>query len=339
MQNKFDFGIKDYAKYNDLTGDLTGRIVERNHHMFDVVLEGKILRNVQAVSSLYDADIVVGDYVSVVKLDEHIFIESILQRNSVISKQSSDASKSMKENQNEQTLAANVDQLFILIAADQRFTLGKFERYLMSFSQDNIDMHVLISKADYTDKTVEIITDISSTYPDIPITPFSIYQAVTLAEVKSKIIQGRTAMFIGASGVGKSTLINLLNSSDLTTNEVRTDGKGKHTTTVTTMINMKETGSYLIDSPGFKTISTTNDMDFDILYEPIFRLKDGCKFNDCTHTHEPDCSVKLAVDEGEISEKLYERYLINEKKIIGQMKHETNKEKKKDRIVNKKSRG
>lgn len=336
MQKINDFGIGKYIQENNLTEGLIGRIVERNHHMFDVVHEGKILKNVQVVSSLYDADIVVGDYVSIAKLDEHIFIESLLQRKSVISKQFSDASKSLKENQREQTLAANVDQLFILIAADQRFTLGKFERYILSFNQEDIDIHVLISKADYTDKTIEIITDISSTYPDITITPISIYQHATIEEVKSKIIQGKTAMFIGASGVGKSTLINLLNSNDLTTDEVRTDGKGKHTTTVTTMVYMEETNSYLIDSPGFKTISTTNEMDFDILYEPILKLDGSCKFNDCTHTHEPDCSVKLAVDEGEISEKLYERYLFNEKKIIGQMKHEANKEKKKERTLRKK---
>lgn len=336
MQKINDFGIGNYIQHNNITEGLIGRVIERNHYIFDVAIEDNILRNVQLVSNLYDADVVVGDFVSLIKIDEHIFINEVHPRTTIISKQFSEASKSMKVNQNEQSLAANVDQLFILIAADQRFTLGKLERYLMAFNKEGIDMNILVSKADYTDKTLEIITDISRTYPDITITPISVYHPSTIEEVKSKILQRKTAMFIGASGVGKSTLINLLNSNELMTNEVRSDGKGKHTTTVTTMLYMKETDSYLIDSPGFKTISTTNEMDFDILYEPILRLDGSCKFNDCTHTHEPECSVKLAVENGEISEKLYERYLINEKKIIGEMKHEANKEKKKERTLKKK---
>lgn len=336
MQKIDDFGIGNYIQGNNITEGLIGRVIERNHHMFDVATAEQLMSSVQLVSRLYDADVVVGDFVSIIKIDEHIFINEIYPRTTIISKQFSEASKSMKVNQNEQSLAANVDQLFILIAADQRFTLGKFERYMMAFNREEIDINILVSKADYTDKTLEIITDISMTYPDITITPISIYHPHTIEEVKSRILQGKTAMFIGASGAGKSTLINMLNSNELITNEVRSDGKGKHTTTVTTMIYMKETDSYLIDSPGFKTISTTNEMDFEVLYEPIFRLKNNCKFNDCTHTHEPGCAVKLAVDEGEINESLYERYLINEKKIIGELKHEANKEKKKERNLKKK---
>src|SRR5699024_9623006 len=129
-------------------------------------------------------------------------------------------------------------------------------------------------------------------------TPISMYQEETLEELKSLLVEGSTSMFIGASGAGKSTLVNSLTGLNEDTKDVRDDGKGKHTTTHTKLIPLEETESYLIDTPGFKTISTTAEIGLEALFQPIYDKMNECKFNDCSHKHEPGCAVIEAVESG-----------------------------------------
>ncbi|MFC3899607.1 ribosome small subunit-dependent GTPase A [Aliicoccus persicus] len=334
MKNFNDYGI---SRYEDEFGlENVGRIIEKRHYYYDVFYNGRVLRNIEKVRKLYETSIVVGDFVSLANYEGVTYIDALNERKSKVSKQSSHASKSFNENHDEQLLAANVDQVFILIAADQRFTLSKFERYYAVFNQPNIDLHVLISKADYVENMITIIDEISSVYPNIMITPISMNQEETIESVKALIEKYSTSMFIGASGVGKSTLVNALSGVGELTNDVRSDGKGKHTTTHTKLIPLEETSSYLIDTPGFKTISTTAEIGLEALFQPIYDKMNECKFNDCSHKHEPGCAVIAAVESGDISEVLYERYLVNEKKFEGQLKHENNKESKKARELKKK---
>ena len=334
MPLKNDYGIKDYQVANDLVN--VGRIVEKRNYYFDVFFDGRYYKNVEKVRKLYETNIVVGDFVTLNEYEGVLYIDTLHDRMSTVSKQFSDATKSYKVNTQEQYLGANVNQLFILIAADQRFTLSKFERYYAVFNQPNIELHVLVSKSDYVENMITIIDEISSVYPNIMITPFSVYQEDTIGSVKALINKSATSMFIGASGVGKSTLVNALTGVGELTNEVRSDGKGKHTTTHTKLIPLAETQSYLIDTPGFKTISTTAEIGLEVLFEPIYEKMHECKFNDCSHKHEPGCAVIAAVDAGEISEVLYVRYLVNEKKFEGQLKYEKSKESKKAREIKKK---
>lgn len=334
MKNFNDYGISSYEE--EFGVENVGRIIEKRNYYYDVFYNGKVLKNVEKVRKLYETPTVVGDFVSLTDYEGVTYIDLLNERKSKVSKQVSHASKSFNVNNDEQLLAANVDQLFILIAADQRFTLSKFERYYAVFNQPNIDLHVLVSKADYVENMITIIDEISTVYPNITITPFSMYQEDTIESVKELIDKGATSMFIGASGVGKSTLVNALTGLNEDTKDVRSDGKGKHTTTHTKLIYLPETHSYLMDTPGFKTISTTADIGLETLFEPIYEKMNECRFNDCSHKHEPGCAVIAAVQSGEISEVLYERYLINEKKFEGQLKHEKSKESKKARELKKK---
>src|SRR5699024_2535008 len=278
MIHQSNFGIEEYVNELDIeSSDNVGRIIQKNNHLYTIATINRIIPKVK---SAYNEGFFVGDFVLFNCQDDDCHLKQLLDRKNVISKASSHAAKSYHVRSYEQTIAANVDQLYILIAADQRFTLSKLERYLMTFNQETIEMNILISKADYMDGTKEITDMIHATYPGLKITPISTYQQDMIQDVKDSLSSRNTAMFIGASGVGKSTLINHLIGNQIEeTNVVRNDGKGKHTTTVTKMVYVADTDSFLIDSPGFKTISTTKEMDGKILFEEIQELGRYCKFN------------------------------------------------------------
>ncbi|HLQ71968.1 MAG TPA: ribosome small subunit-dependent GTPase A [Bacillota bacterium] len=325
-----DFGIEEYIdEYSIVSSNNVARIIQKNSHLYTIATTSQIIPQVVHRS---DIDYYVGDFVVFDWQDEVYYIKDLLDRKNVISKASSHAAKSYHVHSYEQFLATNVDQLFILIAVDQRFTLSKLERYLMTFHRDDLDVTILISKVDFKEKAEYIMKMIQDTYPRLNVIPISMYHQDTVQRVKDFLNRRKTAMFIGASGVGKSTLINsFMGTQDENTNAVRRDGKGKHTTTVTKMLYLEDTDSFLIDSPGFKTISTTNEVDGKFLFEEIQELAGFCKFNDCTHSHEPGCAVKRAAHEGEISNEQLARYAIYEKKLRGQQKHERMKDLKKER--------
>lgn len=324
MNKELNFGIETYTSENEIDWlNNLARIIQKDHYLYTVTTGNKVLRKIQVAPGFKDCELYVGDFVGLHWEGGEFYIDQLYERKNAITKASSHAAKSYHVHSYEQILATNVDQLFIMIASDQRFTLSKFERYMLIFNQKNLQLNILLSKADDEEKTLEIIKTISLHYPKVKIRPVSIYHKKTIQQVKEALDPGKTAMFVGASGAGKSTLINALLEVDLQlTDVVRRDGKGKHTTTVTKMFYVKETNTYLIDSPGFKTISTTKEMDGDILFASIYNLARNCKFADCSHQHEPHCAVMQAVEEGTLSAQLLERYVIYEKKLTGYAKYE-----------------
>src|SRR5699024_1290471 len=148
------------------------------------------------------------------------------------------------------------------------------------------DLHILISKGDYTDLASNIMNKIKSVYPDFKVTIFSNLQKDTLTNIIRLFKKSRTSILHGSSGVGKSTLINeLVNFNNVITKDIRQDRKWKHTMTATIIFYSSLTESYLIDSHGFKTISTTNGMDSTVLFQDIHDIALNCKVKFCTHTH------------------------------------------------------
>lgn len=321
------YGINNYKNELNIAEEVNiGRVIEKTNYIYTIADSNYEFKKAETVSNLQSNEVFVGDFVEYTLFDDYNLIKSVKPRLNSVTKKASYAAKSFHEAENEQLLAANVDQLFVLIAADQRFTLSKFERYVFTFQQDNIDMHVLISKGDFEDLAEDIKQKILSVYPNFKVTVFSNLREESLIDIKKLFLKDKTSLLIGASGAGKSTLINnLLNDYKMNTNEVRIDGKGKHTTTTTKMFYSDNLKSYIIDSPGFKTISTTRDIDKSVLFEDIQKLSLDCKFNDCTHTHEPKCAVLNAIENGEMSEAYYKRYKENLRVVKGQLRHEQRK--------------
>jgi len=325
MKQETHYGIHQYKEKMQIQTAIA-RVIQKEHYKYKIVKEdGTVLT---AMPATPDKQCYVGDYVMYQEFEEAYHIMQIYPRETIVSKAKNQTAKNYNEEIGEQILGTNVSQIFVLIAANQRFTFGKLERYLMTFSRDNIKVDVIISKADYSDQAEKIKGMIHDIYPDIDVKLMSVYQEERVRALKKSIVNESTILLVGASGAGKSTLINYLTGEmNEATKEVRTDGKGKHTTTWTSLIYLNECNAYLIDTPGFKTIDTTQDVEATVLYKDIDQLSQKCKFTDCRHHGEPGCAVQQAIDTGELNEDKFNRYALYQKKLQGYNAYQRRKNK------------
>lgn len=322
-----DYGISTYVEKCKLNSNEVARVIEKYGYFYDLYFNDEVYEKVTAVNQVSSNEIFVGDFVRVVELDNILYITEVLERDSLVSKESSTAMKSYHERKDEQILATNVDIIFILIAADQKFTIGKLERYILTFKKESNNLHIIITKSDYEDKANNIRAEILKYYPKTEILLMSQYDEKSIEKFKKLIVEESVSILLGSSGVGKSTLFNnLFTKENQNTQDVRVDGKGKHTTTNTKMLFNDILNAYIIDTPGFKTISAAHKVDESILFSDIYELAQECKFRDCTHEHEPGCAVKKAIDEGYITREYYGRYLENKRINEGQERHQKMKE-------------
>ena len=223
--------------------------------------------------------------------------------------------KSVNLSKESHIIAANIDQAFILATVNHPVTPSTFiDRFLVTAEAYNIPAIVVFNKIDlFNEKEMEKVNEWYGTYHQIgyKCLATSIISGQGMEELKS-LMHNKTSVFGGYSGVGKSSLINYIDPNlNLKTNALSTIHKsGKHTTTFSEMFELKM-GGYIIDTPGIRSfgmIDMKND-DVSHYFPEIFKVSDQCRFNNCTHTHEPGCEVKQHVENGEIAMSRYESYL------------------------------
>ena len=297
--------LKNYLEKNEIESEMIGRIVGETRLFY-------IVKSTEEDYKVYkrpeQQEYFVGDYVHLTLIDNQSYITKLFKRFNQVSKARNQTSKSYNYSGEEKVLATNVDNVYIAIAADQRFTIGKFERYLLVFNQQKVNFEVIITKSDYFEKAQRIQKEIKKYYPLIKIQFLSIFDN-SIDQFRKSIFPESTSIILGSSGSGKSTLINHLSKEfQLLTNEVRDDGKGKHTTTDICLIYLKETDSYFIDTPGFKGINSHKELQYENLFDDIIDYSTKCKFNDCKHMKEPGCAVRKAIKSGKLSEEKLIRY-------------------------------
>jgi ribosome biogenesis GTPase len=212
-------------------------------------------------------------------------------------------------------LAANIDRVFLIVTLTQPETRYEFiDRFLVTAEAYKIPVMIVINKIDLlvTDELREELEYFNRVYSSAgyPILEVSALRNINIDKIKAEI-PNRISLFSGNSGVGKSAVINRLSPGlKLKTGEIsRAHNKGTHTTTFYEMFEMDD--GFVIDSPGIKGFGLI-DIDKSEVYHffpEIFRMSAGCKFGMCSHTHEPGCAVKAAVESGEISESRYLSYL------------------------------
>lgn len=265
---------------------------------------------------LTDRRFYVGDYVNY-QLDQQELVSiDLIPRRNTISKAANSTVKDYHFSEKDQVLATNIDQIFVLIPLDKNFSLARLERFVLVFSQETADLVIVLSKKDLYPNLQELLDSITSLYPQVRVMALSLYDETSIQAFKDLLPEGKTGLFIGASGVGKSSLLNRLQPNyQAKVNAVRSDDKGKHTTTSSSLVYCPDLNYTIVDTPGFKGIDTHHAIDSKVLFEEIELLSAQCRFSDCQHLTEPKCAVKGAVQEGRLDKTILERYHYNLNKL------------------------
>ncbi|MEN8115651.1 MAG: ribosome small subunit-dependent GTPase A [Bacteroidota bacterium] len=212
-------------------------------------------------------------------------------------------------------IAANIDQAVLVVTLNYPVTTTTFiDRYLASAEAYRIPVLLVFNKTDrYNPKQNEELSVLLDTYQNIG------YKCLTTSAKTGRgmdelreALRNKTNVVNGHSGVGKSTLINILQPGlNLKTKEISDSHKtGKHTTTYSELYKLNF-GGYIIDTPGIKAYGMLEMEPWEIshYFVEIFKISENCQYNNCSHTHEPGCAVKVAVENGEVTQSRFISYL------------------------------
>jgi ribosome biogenesis GTPase len=199
----------------------------------------------------------------------------------------------------EQVLAANVDVVLLVNGLDADFSMRRLERYLTTAWESGAEPIVVLTKADLHDDLTNVLLEIERVAIGVPVVAVSNVTGDGIETVRATIGRGRTAVLLGSSGVGKSSLLNRLAGTEvMRTAEIAADGTGRHTTTHRELVQLPD-GSLVIDTPGLRELQLWEG-DLDTSFADVEELAANCRFNDCSHTHEPACDVLAAVEDGRL---------------------------------------
>lgn len=269
---------------------------------------------------------VVGDFVLVEHIEEskHALIHRVLQRKNYFSRKTPiSGGRKMKNGviaggiTEEQVIVSNIDTVFIMCGMDGNFNLSRIERYLTLAKHQRLEVVILLNKIDLCDKPEEYLSQVNDIAGGSLVLPISAANKIGLDPISNYMTEGRTIVFLGSSGVGKSTLLNFLLEQEVqATNQTSNySGKGKHTTTHRQLF-FHNSGCMIVDTPGMKELQLwAEDDDLDSVFTDVMEIASQCKFSNCTHRTEPDCALQSAIDSGVISRERYERYLNQQKEL------------------------
>ena len=246
----------------------------------------------------------VGDWVAVRLFDSSTaVVEAVLPRHSEIARKV--AGKQTKK----QVIAANIDKAFVLLALDNDFSVERLQRFLYQLSISNISPIIVLNKADKVDDLAPYLASLRTL--DLPIIIATATEGTGVKEILAHITPGETAILLGSSGVGKSTLTNQLLGEELqATQAVRSsDDTGRHTT-VHRELFVLPGGGLLIDTPGIRELQLWGTQeDLDDKFDDIADLATQCKYTTCGHTSEPGCAILAALQSGVLDASHYADYV------------------------------
>lgn len=231
-------------------------------------------------------------------------ITKTLERKSYFSRQDPDVGMG------EQVVAANFDYVFLVMSLNQNFNLDRLERYLAQAWQSGGTPVVILTKADLCEDLQEKMMQVEKIAPGVDIHAVSSVTGKGMEAVQAYLKVGKSVVLLGSSGVGKSTLVNVLAGEEvMETGEIRlADDKGKHTTTHRQMIELPQ-GAIIIDTPGMRELGIWEARDgMSQAFSEIEELISMCRFSNCSHGNEPGCAVRAALEDGSLDKKRWIRY-------------------------------
>lgn len=209
-------------------------------------------------------------------------------------------------------VAANIDRIVIVAAPSPRTPVNLIDRYLVATAHDDIHPVILLNKSDLIDQAPEMMQELQQ-YSELGYETLiaSANDTDGLAAIQALVAEGNS-VFVGQSGVGKSSIINrLLPDEDLKVGEISdATGKGRHTTTTAKLYPIPS-GGQLIDSPGIREFGLWHTSEEDLAkgFPEIDQFASLCKFNDCSHTHEPGCALKAATEQGDVLQRRLDSFI------------------------------
>ena len=255
----------------------------------------------------------VGDWVMIEQADhgsDSTIIRNVLTRKSILARQSAGTSGSG------QAIAANIDTVFICMSVNDDFNLRRLERYLAIAWDSRATPVIVLTKSDLSDNLQERLNDVSTVALGVDVIVCTSEGEGGYDAVRDYIGRDKSLVFIGSSGVGKSTLINNLAGQDvMTTREIRSgDDKGRHATTHRQLLLLPQ-GGIVIDTPGMRELQM-RDGNISKTFEDIEDIASQCKFRNCSHESEVGCAIRKAIDVGALPEERFDSYLKLQREIV-----------------------
>ena len=210
----------------------------------------------------------------------------------------------------EQAIAANFDYVFILQSLNRDFNLKRLERYLTLAWQSGASPVILLTKADLTEDGAVFLAQAERAAPGVPAHAVSARTGCGLDALAPYLQPGKTLVFLGSSGVGKSSLVNALAGEEImATGSIReADSRGRHTTSHRQLIRLKS-GVLIIDTPGMRELGMWEASEgLESAFADVERWLGKCRFSDCRHEREPGCAIRAAIAAGELDAARWESY-------------------------------
>ena len=276
------------------SGLVPGRVIAAHRGAYDVQTDTGAVRARLPGRLLHDRlEVTVGDWVG---LGERL-VRVVLPRRSAIVRHAAGRSTSA------QALAANVDLALVVSSLGPDLEPRRLERYLVAVWESGAKPEIVLTKADRLADPSPLVQEVEAVAMGVPIHVVSALSGLGCDTLRSRIEPGRTAVLLGSSGVGKSTLVNRFVGRELmATRETRADDdEGQHVTTHRELILLPG-GGVCIDTPGIRELQLWDgDAGIDAAFADVEQLAARCRFGDCGHSNEPGCAVLDAVESGELS--------------------------------------
>jgi ribosome biogenesis GTPase / thiamine phosphate phosphatase len=297
-----EFDLRELGWTSELAENLepglvAGRVAAAHRGAFDVWTARDAVRSRLPGRLMHDGlEVAVGDWVG---LSDGL-IRAVLPRRSAIVR---NAASDQHRRTSGQTLATNVDVAFVVSSLGPDLEPRRIERYLVTIWESGASPEIVLTKADRLEDPWELAAEVESVAIGVPVHVVSAVTGEGCEALRARIATGTTAVLLGSSGVGKSTLVNLwLGEEVMVTRETREDDdEGRHTTTHRQLLELPG-GGLVIDTPGLRELQLwdVGSEALDATFADVEELAADCRFGNCTHAHEPGCAVLAAVESGEL---------------------------------------